>query len=320
MTEEELEGRIQSHDVENALLPHFETGRYATNYTALEAITCEHERKICSTFLFRLPQAWRKTKGDGVRVALLDTGVDTNHSDLANSIIKMKDFTGQGVEDLNGHGTYCAGVIGANPIRAGLTGVAPECQLLVGKVLNNDGSGDFSDIADGVDWAVDSGAHIITMSMCGPSSSPLLYRSITYALAKGVHIICAAGNTDKSPETIGYPSRYGGAITVGCHDHVGISSLGRELGLTAPGVDIWSTYKGGSYRELSGCSVATSFVAGIAALIVSRHLLLPQPNTPIFNCEDLLAHLTAMTSSPRHNSSARESQQLPPFLVAGSRA
>ncbi len=318
MTEEELEEQIQSYNVEDASLPHLEHGRHAPCIESFTATTHEHERRICSTFQFRLPDAWRKTKGRGVRVALLDTGIDTKHPDLACSIAATADFTGQGIEDLHGHGTHCAGIVGAHSSRAGLTGVAQESQLLIGKVLNNDGLGSFNNIADGVDWAVDSGAHIICMSMAGPRSSPLLYRSINYALAKGVHIICAAENSAGSQSNNSYPNGYGGAITVASHGHSGISSQHRERGLAAPGQDIWSTYKDGSYRELTGSSMAASFVAGIAALIVSRHLSRSCSNTPIFNCEDLRAHLTAMSTDRERQPAA--ALQKSPFLVSGNSA
>lgn len=297
MTEEEIEYQIQSYSVEDASLPFSESGMYAKDCAALEAVSYEHERKIGSTFQFRLPPAWYKTRGKGVRVALLDTGVDIDHPNLKNSITETKDFTDQGIEDLNGHGTQCAGIIGAAPIEKGITGLAPECELLIGKVIDNENRGNLAYIAEGVDWAVDCGAHIICMSVSGASSSPLLYRSLAYALAKGVHFICAVDESDPPLQKMNYPARYGGSITVTAHDLTGIREPNSRADFAAPGQKTWSTYKSGSYREFGGSSLATAFVTGIAALAVSRHLSIRHPNTPIFNCEDLRAHLSSLSTA-----------------------
>lgn len=316
MTEEELEEQIQSYNVESASLPHFEYGRIARDKIALSELSSEHERKIGSIFQFQLPQQWRRTRGKGVKIALLGTGVNLNHPDLIDSIAGSADFTGQGVEDTHGHGTHSAGIISANSADQGLVGLAPESKLLIGKVMTNQGSGSFSAIADAVDWAVDSGAHIVSMSLCGQSSSPLLYRSITYALAKGVHIICSAESTAGAVNTQSYPAKYGGTIAVAPHRLMDSSAPPQKADLRAPGQSMWSTYKKGSYQEIAGASVATAFVTGIAALIVSRHLSSPYSKTPIFNCEDLRAHLTptALNATRPHN--AEETQRPTPFLVA----
>lgn len=315
MTEEELEEQIQSYSVEKASLPHFEYGRLAHDEAVLNELSCEHERKIGSTFQFQLPQKWRRTRGKGVKIALLGTGANLNHPDLIDSIAGSADFTGQGVEDLHGHGTHSAGIISANSADRGIVGLAPESKLLIGKVMTNQGSGSFSVIADGVDWAVDSGADIISMSLSGQSSSPLLYRSITYALAKGVHIICSAENHAGLVNTKSYPARYGGTIAVTPHRRADSSASAQKSDLRAPGQSMWSTYKNGSYQEIAGASVATAFVTGVAALIVSRHLSSPYSKTPIFNCEDLREHLTAVAIDATRPQSVKEIQRPTPFLV-----
>ena len=318
-----LSREMELFQVADAALPDVEIGRFAKDEAELEQITTQRDRGNWATFLTRLPEVWQRTMGTGVRVAVLDTGIDTNHPDLQAAIADTRDFTGDGIEDANGHGTHCAGIIGARLNGVGFVGAAPKCKLLIGKVLGNNGSGSFQGIAEGVDWAVEQGAHIISMSLGGPSSSPLLYRSIAMALAKGVHVICAAGNSGNMfSNSIGFPGRYGGVITVASHDRngnpSGFSSHGGELDFMAPGSDIWSTYKNGGYQELSGTSMATPFVAGISALIVSKHIHTPMQdqNTPIFNCADLRSHLLAMAAHPGYHDSERGYGPLLPFLTA----
>lgn len=104
--------------------------------------------------LLGIPDVWVQTMGEGVKLAVLDTGIDPDHPDLEDAIVGMKDFTGDGMEDVNGHGTNCAGIIAARLNDIGFVGVAPKCDLLIGKVLGNDGSGSSAGIADGVKWAV----------------------------------------------------------------------------------------------------------------------------------------------------------------------
>jgi len=237
----------------------------------------QEERINWAESLLGIPRVWTVTKGKRAKVAVLDTGIDTDHPDLQDAIIDAEDFTGDGIEDVNGHGTHCAGIIAARINNVGFVGVAPEADLLIAKVLANDGRGAYSWIANGVDWAVEQGAHAISMSLGGPSSSNDLFQSIHMALAKGVFVICAAGNEGSLfQNSVGYPGRYGGVITVASHDtngnRSGFSSRGGEIDVMAPGSDIWSTYKDGGYAKLSGTSMATPFVAGLAALIISKHL------------------------------------------------
>ena len=247
--------------------------------------------------LLRVPSIWRKAAGKGVKVAVLDTGVDHDHPDLKDAIVDVADFTGDGVEDLSGHGTHCAGIIGSRLNGFGFVGVAPLCDLAVGKVLGNSGSGSYGWIADGIDWAVDIDADIISMSLGGPASDERLFKSIHSALAKGKIIVCAAGNEGSTfSNTVGYPGRYGGVITIASHDHngnrSGFSSRGGEIDFMAPGSEIFSTYKQGRYATLSGTSMATPFVAGICALVMSA-----KPGK-IKNCEDMRNELMKMAAHP----------------------
>ena len=270
--------------------------------------------------IHELPDVWLETAGEGVTVAVLDTGIDTDHQDLEAAIADVFDFTGDKIEDVEGHGTHCAGIIAARLNGVGFVGVAPKSRLLIGKVLNNKGKGDYSWIATGIRWAVKNNADIISLSLGGPSSSQALFTAVHEALAAGKIIICAAGNSGSIfSNSIGYPGRYGSVITVASHDRngnpSGFSSRGGEIDLMAPGSNIWSTYRNGSYAELSGTSMATPFVAGIAALILSKHRNTPNNVTPIDNNEDMRNHLLRMTAHPGHHDNASGYGPLQPFVM-----
>jgi len=305
-------------------LPRITVHQEIANISRLKAaLETQRERINWAESLLGIPDVWTSTMGEGVKVAVLDTGVDQDHPDLKTAIIGTKDFTGDGIEDLNGHGTHCAGVIGARLNEVGFVGAAPKSQILVGKVLGNDGRGNLSWIADGIDWAVDQGTHIISMSLGGPGSSHRLYQAIHTALAKGLFVICAAGNEGSLfQNSIGYPGRYGGVITVAAHDRngnrSGFSSRGGEIDVMAPGSNIWSTYKDGGYAELSGTSMATPFVAGLAALIVSKHMKEPKNNTPLQNNEDLKNHLLWMAAHPGYHENETGYGPLQPFQYFAS--
>ncbi len=280
------------------------------------------ERINWAQSILGIPKVWRETQGLGVKVAVLDTGIDVDHPDLAAAIVDTKDFTGDGIEDTNGHGTHCAGVVGARLNDVGFVGVAPKAKLLIGKVLGKGGRGSFEWIARGIEWAVAKGAHIISMSLGGQVSTNRLFTAVHEALSKGRCVVCAAGNEGSLfQNSIGYPGRYGGVITVASHDEngnpSGFSSRGGEVDFMSPGSNIWSTYKNGGYATLSGTSMATPFVAGLAALIISKHLRVATSKTPLKNNEDLKEHLMRMATHPGHHDNASGYGPLQPFMYFG---
>lgn len=259
--------------------------------------------------IFGIPRIWQQTQGEGIRVAVLDTGVDTDHPDLKDAIVETYDFTGQGIEDGNGHGTHCAGIIGARLNNVGFVGVAPKCELLIGKILTNQGAGSWLWLAQGIGWAIKCKAHIISMSLGGARAPNSVFKAVQEALGKGMILVCAAGNDGSLYQnSIGAPGRWGGVITVASHDKngnpSGFSSRGGEVDVMGPGTDIWSTYKNGGYATLSGTSMATPFVAGLAALILSKHLSAEVNDTPLENNEDMKEHLLWMATHPGHHDNA----------------
>lgn len=229
------------------------------------------------------PEAWAATKGKGVVVAVLDTGCDPNHPDLRGAIKAAKDFTGSSVgpSDVQGHGTHCAGVVGA---RGTIIGVAPECLLLVGKVLGDEGWGTDQAIADGLDWARASGADVVSMSLGSSQPSMTIRTAVQRCVSDGVIVVAAAGNSGPGEGTVGYPGGFPECVCVAATDAsdriAQFSSRGPAVFVAAPGVNVRSTYPGGRYAEMSGTSMATPHVAGAAALWVATHQSVARKDRP----------------------------------------
>lgn len=224
-----------------------------------------------------IPQHWKDSQGEGINVAVLDTGIELTHPDLKDAIVDAKDFSGSmfGPLDKNGHGSHTSGTIGARKNDIGVVGVAPQCKLLIGKVLGDDGSGSGQMVANGILWAITKKAHIISMSLGSPYNDPQIHNAIQQAIQAGIIVICAAGN-DGVDNSVNYPGKY--TCAVSAYDKnfqlAEFSSRGPEVIVSAPGVDIISTFllSQGGYASLSGTSMATPFVAGVIALYLAMLL------------------------------------------------
>jgi subtilisin family serine protease len=221
--------------------------------------------------MINAPKAWELTKGEGVKVAVIDTGIDASHPDLSDnikSVINMQTKTRDAVDDY-GHGTHVAGLIAGKN-----TGVAPAVDLYVAKVLDAKGLGNMANILDGITYAIHSKVDILSMSLGVNRRLPLILEErLKKAHKEGITIVCATGNSGiKPPE---YPAFYDFAIGVGGVDQDGqrtrFSNFGVEMDIVAPAIDILSTHLDGKYARMTGTSMASPLVVGAVALIKSHY-------------------------------------------------
>ncbi len=218
----------------------------------------------------------------GATVAVVDTGVDLTHEDLSAHVL-----TGSGANclsgtcsgsesaaDDNGHGTHVAGIAAALTNNGkGVAGLSLNSSILPVKALNSSGSGSYAAIASGIKWAVDHGADVINLSLGGYSYSSTLCSAVTYATSNGVVLVAAAGN-DATSQPL-YPAACPGAIGVAATSSNDTTASWSNYGapdvfVSAPGVSIYSTYLGNQYATMSGTSMATPFVAGLAGLLLGQ--------------------------------------------------
>ncbi|WP_270180435.1 S8 family peptidase [Alkalihalobacillus sp. CinArs1] len=233
-------------------------------------------------------RAWNVTRGSTlVKIAILDTGINTRHPDIYGKVILSKNFTlSPTSQDLNGHGTHIAGIAAAMTRNdVGIAGIGINPKIMNVKVLDDNGQGSFSDVARGIVYAVNNGANVINLSCGSVTSSTVIQNAVQYAQDKGVLLIASAGNA--AANQLFYPAAYPQCISVAAlerNDTIApFSNFGAPwVDLAAPGVSILSTLptqenKTGQtdYGYLSGTSQATAFVSGLAALMLSLN---PNPN------------------------------------------
>ncbi|MBI4051132.1 MAG: S8 family peptidase [Elusimicrobia bacterium] len=218
------------------------------------------------------PAVWNRTRGSGVKVAVIDTGIDPTHPDLGGRVAGGFDAisTQNDWKDGHGHGTHVSGIIAAQLNGTGVAGVAPDVQLYSIRVLDKNGGGFITSIVKGILWCAKNDIRVANMSLGGPMPFFPIHWAVKKANKKGVLIVAAAGNSGKS---VGYPGGYKEVITVSASDSTDriaeFSSRGSDVDFIAPGVKILSTILDGKYAAWSGTSMATPHVTGLAALAIS---------------------------------------------------
>jgi subtilisin family serine protease len=217
---------------------------------------------------YGIPALWRSTQGEGVTVAVIDSGC-CKHPALNDTVVDHRNFSSDSdVFDTLGHGTHVCGVIGA---RTGLAqGVAHQCRILSLKVLGHSGMGSNEAVATAVRHATEAQVDVICMSLGSSRPDDRVHKSIQRAVTAGITVVCAAGNDGGS---VNYPAAFEETVAVGAVDRENrvceFSSRGREITVAAPGQDITSTWLAGGYATISGTSMAAPFVTGVVALYMS---------------------------------------------------
>jgi len=249
-----------------------------------------------------IPEAWKYTMGEGINVAILDTGI-AEHPDMEGAILSPLNFSGENDHvDYNGHGLHCASIVGARNNEMGMVGVAPGCNIIPVKVLGNNGSGSYEGIIAGIQGAMDAGADIISMSLGSPTEAPIaLHEKIKEATNKGIIVLAAAGN---DAGRTNYPARYDEVIAVAALDRTGnlahFSSRSDEVDAVAPGVDIYACHLNKGYAKLNGTSQACPFMAGVCALLLAWSR--KTPDVPLIkNYQDMLQRLDDVCDRDSNN-------------------
>ena len=235
--------------------------------------------------------AWSTSNGTNVQVAILDTGIDKDHPELQGNILAGINFVWSSFpflwnpnawDDDHGHGTWCAGIVGALKNNAGVVGVAPDVDLVAVKVLDASGSGQLSDIIAGIEWCMNNCIDVISMSFAGPDYSNAFHNICNAAYTQGIVLIAAAGNVgDGNPLTneVQYPAKYESVIAVAAVDQQDVvasfSADGDDVEVAAPGVSIYSAWRGGGFKVGSGTSAACPHVAGTVALFIRLDITQP---------------------------------------------
>jgi len=225
------------------------------------------------------PDIWKEADGKGVKVAVIDTGVDVSHPDLEANLAEAGwVLECQNIVDDNGHGTHVAGTIAAVDNDIGVVGVAPKATIYAVKAFNKSGRGNISNVIDAINWCIERNVQVINMSFGFKNNSKALERAIKEAYNRNIVLVAASGNSGGGNSVL-YPAKYPEVIAVGASNSndkaAWFSSGGEEVALIAPGAGIMSTYKDGGYESMSGTSMAAPHVSGAAALLLSTRKLTP---------------------------------------------
>ncbi len=219
-------------------------------------------------------KAWNRSRGGGIKVAVVDSGLDVRHIEFRLKVAARWDFRNNNktVEDTTGHGTHVSGVVAARTgNRRGIAGGCPNCRLLSAKVIGSEGWYYYNDMVDAVIWSADKGARVINISAYGTGDSSALHKAVRYAAGKGALVVSISGNDGtRSPV---YPGAYRSVLATTSTDRhdrrAGNAGYGGWVDVAAPGIGIFSTVPGG-YGTFSGTSQAAPHVSALAGLIATK--------------------------------------------------
>ncbi len=247
------------------------------------------------------PEMWPLSRGQNIKIAVIDTGIDNRHPDLRSVVRGGYHVLSPGLPaiDDNGHGTHIAGTIAANR-RGGLSGVAPGASIYAVKAFDRVGTAFISDLVRAIEWCIRADMQIINMSFGMREPSRALYDAIQTAEQAGVFVVASAGNGGER-EQVDAPALFPQTVAVGALTEDGetaaFSKDGVQVDVFAPGVDIYSTWPGGSYQQLSGSSMATAHVSGVLALLLAlRPQLTPVALRDIWRNHGAALHVHALRS------------------------
>lgn len=247
-----------------------------------------------------IPETWKVTQGEGITIAVIDTGMP-DHLDIGDNAIEGKNLVkGEPLKDENGHQTHCVGIISAKNNEKGFVGVAPKSKCICIKALGKNGSGRLLDIVMALDYVQKIKPDIVSMSLGSASGNILIQKEIQKLYAMNIPVVCAAGNSGKAG--VNYPAAFPETIAVGAFDKNGniasFSSRGPEVDWAAPGAKILSTFLNNGYASLSGTSMACPFMVGVIALMLAKHRK-QEKETGKNDCktiEDIRHHLLKYTN------------------------
>ena len=246
---------------------------YIADYTMISKVDIKKEIMSYGVKMTGVSYEWEETKGKGIKVGIIDTGVDLNHPDLAvKEYINFTTENSKDVKDEAGHGTHVAGIVGARLNGIGIVGVAPESEIYVAKAFDGQGKGDKSAIRKSLEWMIEKQVDIVNMSYSSSEEDEEEKRLIKKCIENNIFLVAAAGN--RGERKVSFPGRYDGVVAVSSVDinkaKSDFSSYGNEIDLAAAGVDILSTYKNASYAVLSGTSMAAPLISGSAAIVQAK--------------------------------------------------
>ena len=262
------------------------------------------------------PDAWASSQGANVVVAVIDTGIDAAHPDLAGRVLPEIDLLPEvtPAPEQNGHGTRVASIIAGSLNAIGMAGVAPQATILPVSALDPAGYGDSSTVARGIIAAADAGARVINLSLGGPDQDPVLDQACAYAFARGAVVVAAGGNSYLTGNEVQYPAASPNVLAVASVDRTGnpsgFSNTGPHIDIAAPGEGVLAALPGLGYDEESGTSFAAPHVAAAVALVLSAN--------PALNAAEA-ASVVQMTAADDISGNGRD-DQLGQGIVRADRA